>query len=97
MRSRGNPRYRKILVNGKQIQEHRHVMEQMLGRPLMPFESVHHKNGFRLHNTPDNLELWTRPQPTGQRVRDLVAFVVENYASWIRLGSSGSLSVREPF
>jgi HNH endonuclease len=59
--------------------EHRVVMEQMLGRPLLPQENVHHINGRRDDNRPSNLELWVKPQPNGQRVSDLVQWVVGNY------------------
>lgn len=54
-------------------------MEQALGRPLHPWETVHHKNGIRHHNGIDNLELWATTQPAGQRVSDLIQFVVEHY------------------
>jgi hypothetical protein len=63
----------------KKIAEHRLVMAQVIGRPLYPFESPHHKNGIRSDNRPDNLELWTKPQPAGQRPEDLAAWVVEFY------------------
>ena len=51
--------------------EHRYVMEQMLGRKLEPYETVHHKNGVRHDNRPDNLELWSTRHGRGQRVADL--------------------------
>lgn len=66
------------------IQEHRVVMELVLGRYLYPEENVHHRNGVRDDNRPENLELWVKPQPAGQRVDDLVAWVVEHYPERVR-------------
>jgi len=71
--------YRVFRSNGANIFEHRLVMERLLGRPLQPFENVHHKNGQRADNRPANLELWVVPQPYGQRPEDLVEWVVEHY------------------
>jgi hypothetical protein len=68
----------------KKIAEHRLVMEQQLGRPLWPWENVHHRNGRRADNRPANLELWITPQPAGQRPEDLAAWVVEFYPDLIR-------------
>lgn len=52
--------------------EQRLVMSKYLNRPLLKHETVHHKNGNRQDNRLSNLELWSKSQPSGQRVSDKI-------------------------
>lgn len=76
--------YMQRTENGRKVFQHRQVVEAHLGRPLEAFENVHHKNGVRDDNSLENLELWTRPQLRGQRVTDLVAWVIKFYPDEVR-------------
>lgn len=55
------------------VLEHVKVMSDILGRSLIKGENVHHRNGQRDDNRPENLELWVTQQPKGQRAVDLLA------------------------
>lgn len=61
-------------VGAAWVMQHRLVMEDVLGRKLLPKERVHHKNGVRDDNRPENLELWTvdHKDPPGVRLMDQI-------------------------
>jgi hypothetical protein len=70
------------------VAHHVAVMAAVLGRPLTKGETVHHKYGVRHDNRPENLELWVKAHPPGQRVSELIAFaheILERYKDDMQL------------
>lgn len=70
--------YLEIKHNGRWIKQHRHIMSQVLGRPLEKYEAVHHKNGIPSDNRIENLELCRvrTLHPPGHRVEDAINYVL---------------------
>lgn len=71
--------YRFVRRGGRSIGEHRVVMEQVLDRPLRSDEIVHHRNGRKYDNRPENLEIWFKGHPRGVNLPDLLGTLLRDY------------------
>lgn len=76
--------------------EHILVAEELLGRYLEPDESIHHCNGVRDDNRPENLELWTRPQPSGIRVSDAIEWARTIFDRYEGAGAPPTVLTSQP-
>jgi len=54
--------YKIVYNKGKRVVEHRVIAEQMIGRPLLSTEVVHHIDGNRANNDPRNLQVMTKEE-----------------------------------
>lgn len=71
-----SPEHPNADVNGS-LPLHVYLMAESIGRPLLSGETVHHKNGVRDDNRMENLELWSKSHPPGQRVEDMIKFCID--------------------
>ncbi len=59
---------------------------------LLSHQNVHHVNGDRSDNRIENLEIWDKAQPSGQRDSDKA----KHYAQWLADSGRLNLTKRQP-
>lgn len=88
-------KYKAIKVNGIKYDEHRYLMEQYLGRKLNRNEVVHHKNGNKLDNRLENLEVKSLSEHS--REHQIAKIVSEKTKQKISEALKGHKSPRRKF
>jgi len=84
--------YIRVRANGKYQQEHRLIIEGLIGRKLSSYETIHHKNGIRSDNSLENLELRSSNHGQGARIEDLV----EHWTNMLKIYAPERLSEGTP-
>src|SRR5207253_1241942 len=82
--------YKYVRIPGRRCMEHRLVTERHIGRRLDRSEVVHHKDGNKLNNTIENLELIQSQGEHCQRHRRRFSSLSEKECSGCRMVKSRS-------
>lgn len=79
-------------IRGREVLEHRYVMEEALGRPLTDLETVHHINGRRDDNRLDNLSLRSGNHGPGGEVSAMIKWAHEFIALYPQFDAAGNFT-----
>lgn len=98
--------YIEIKHNGSWLRQHRYVASQMIGRPIKDGEVVHHINGNKMDNRPDNLKVMPSGAHTamhhtgtsrGQTTRERIAERARNRHTQQKLTAADVLTIRSEY
>ena len=62
--------YKALKIDGKRIDEHRYLVEKVIGRKLKRNEVVHHKDGNKRNNDLLNLEILSLSEHSSMHVKE---------------------------
>jgi HNH endonuclease len=84
-------RYRKKRIGEKTVSLHRWVVEQHIKRKLLPTEIIHHKNGNKLDNRIENLQIMKdqkeHEEAVHKKLMDYERAIEEGKLVWINPGT----------